>query len=80
MPMNLPGLSPAGASLGVGGSIPGITGTAGLGDAMETDEERRKRLQQIEQQRSVLIQNSSPAASSLFGSPFAGLNGTGLLR
>ena len=70
------GLSPAGQSLGLG-SLPGM---AGLGDAMETPEERRKRLQQIEQQRSLLTQNASPAANSLFGSPLSGFNGTGLLR
>ena len=71
--------SPAGMALGLG-SIPGITGTPGLGDAMESEEERRKRLQQIAQQRQLLSQQGSPAATSLFGSPFGGLGGTGLLR
>ena len=71
--------SPAGMALGLG-SIPGLTGTAGLGDAMETDEERRKRLQQLQQSRGQLTQQGSPATQSLFGSPFAGFNGTGLLR
>ena len=72
-------ISAAGMALGLG-SIPGITGTAGLGDAMETEEERRKRLQQIAQQRSLLTQNASPATASLFGSPLSGFNGTGLIR
>jgi hypothetical protein len=76
MPMNF---SPAGMALGLG-SIPGITGTAGLGDAMETEEERKRRLAQIAQQRSLLTQNASPAASSLFGGGFGGFNGTGLIR
>ena len=65
----MPGMnfSPAGMALGLG-SLPGITGTAGLGDAMETDEERKRRLAQIAQQRSLLTQQGSPAANSLFGS------------
>ena len=71
------GLSPAGHSLDLGG-IPGMAGF-GFGDATETEEERRKRLQQIAQQRSVLTQNASPAASSLFGG-LGGFNGTGLIR
>jgi hypothetical protein len=66
------GFSPVGQALGLG-QIPGITGTAGLGDAMETEEERRKRLGMVAQQRGQLTQNASPAANSLFG----GLGGTG---
>jgi|SoimicMinimDraft_4_1059732.scaffolds.fasta_scaffold350783_1 hypothetical protein len=46
-------MSAAGMALGLG-SIPGITGTAGLGDALESDEERKRRLAQIAQQRSLL--------------------------
>jgi hypothetical protein len=74
--MPLP-FSPAGQSLGLGG-IPGMAGF-GFGDAAESEEERRKRLAQIAQQRSLLTQNSSPAASSLFGGQ-GGFNGTGLIR
>ena len=76
MPMNF---SPAGQALGLN-NLPGLTGVAGLGDAMETEEERRKRLQQIAQQRQLLSQQGSPAAASLFGSPLSGFNGTGLIR
>jgi hypothetical protein len=43
-------MSPAGMALGLN-SIPGLTGTAGLGDATETEEERRKRLGMVAQQR-----------------------------
>ena len=47
---------------------------------METEEERRKRLAQIAQQRQLLTQSSSPAANSLFGgSALAGIGGTGRL-
>ncbi len=70
--------SPAGMALGLG-SIPGLTGTAGLGDAMETEEERRRRLQQLQQSRGQLTQQGSPATQSLFGG-IGGYNGTGLLR
>jgi hypothetical protein len=79
MPMNFPGgLSPAGASLGLG-SIPGLTAVAGLGDQLETDEQRRKRLAQLQQSQQSLTQNSSPAASSLFGGGLSGIGGTGRL-
>jgi hypothetical protein len=71
-------ISAAGQALGLGG-MAGITGMAGLGDAMETEEERERRLAQIAQQRALLTQNSSPAASSLFGG-IGGFNGTGLIR
>ena len=70
------GLSPVGQSLGLAGMIPGM---GGMGDATETEEERRRRLAQIAQQRSLLTQNASPAASSLFGG-LGGFNGTGLIR
>ena len=72
-------MSPAGQALGLG-SIPGITGTAGLGDALESDEERKRRLAMLAQSRQSLTQQGSPATQSLFDSPFAGFNGTGLLR
>ena len=70
--------SAAGQALGLR-SIPGLTGTAGLGDALESEEERKRRLAQIAQQRALLTQNASPAASSLFGG-LGGFNGTGLIR
>ena len=73
--MPLP-FSPAGQALGLAGMIPGM---GGMGDATESPEERRKRLAQIEQQRSALTQQGSPAASSLFGG-LGGFNGTGLIR
>jgi hypothetical protein len=70
--------SPAGTALGLG-QIPG------LGDALsdqvgtETEELRKKRLLQ-QQQSQLLGPGGSAAASSLFGSPFGGIGGTGLLR
>ena len=72
------GLILAGQSLGLGG-IPGMAGF-GFGDATETEEERRKRLGMVAQQRGLLTQQGSPAASSLVGSPLGGFNGTGLIR
>jgi H+/Cl- antiporter ClcA len=77
MPMNLPGLSPAGQSLGLG-SIPGL-GTAlsdQVGDLSE--EERKKRMLQ-QQQQQLLGPGGSAASASLFGSPLAGIGGTGRL-
>jgi hypothetical protein len=75
MAMNIPGLSPAGQSLFGGlGQIPGLG--AGLGDATESEEERRKRLGMVAQQRSLLTPQASPATNSLFGS----MTSTGLLR
>jgi hypothetical protein len=70
--------SPAGQSLGLG-SIPGLgTALAGqVGD--ETEELRKKRLLQ-QQQQQLLGPGGSAASASLFGSPFAGFNGTGLIR
>ena len=70
--------SPAGQALNLGG-MAGLTGVAGLADQLETDEERKRTLAQIAQQRSLLTQNASPAASSLFGG-LGGFNGTGLIR
>ena len=72
----MPMFSPAGMALGLN-QLPGM---GGFGDAQETEEERRKRLAQIAQQRGLLTQQGSPAASSLFGSPLGGFNGTGLIR
>ena len=69
------GFSPAGVALGLG-QIPGITGTAGLGDAMETEEERRKRLGMVAQSRGQLTQQGSPATNALFGG-LGGIGGTG---
>lgn len=69
--------SPAGQALGLAGMLPGM---GGFGDAQEPEEERRKRLAQVAQQRGLLTQQGSPAASSLFGSPLGGFNGTGLIR
>lgn len=68
--------SPAGQALGLGGlaGIPGLG--AGLGDATESEEERRKRLGMVAQQRSLLTPQASPATNSLFGS----MTSTGLLR
>jgi hypothetical protein len=71
------GFSPAGQALGLG-QIPGITGIAGLGDAMETEEERRKRQGMVAQSRGQLTQQGSPATQSLFGG-IGGINGTGRL-
>ena len=50
-----------------------------MGDQLETDEERKRRLAQIAQQRQLLTQQGSPATASLFGG-LSGFNGTGLIR
>jgi hypothetical protein len=68
--------SPAGMALGLG-SIPGMAGF-GFGDQQETEEERRKRLGMVAQQRGQLTQQGSPATQSLFGG-IGGVNGTGRL-
>ena len=65
------GFSPAGQALFGGG----VAGMGGFGDQLESEDERRKRLAQIAQQRGLLTQNASPAASSLFGSVFNQLGG-----
>jgi hypothetical protein len=70
--------SAAGQALGLN-SLPGLTAVAGLGDQLETDEQRRKRLAQLQQSQQSLAQNSSPAASSLFGGGISGIGGTGRL-
>ena len=67
------GLSPAGQSLGLAGMIPGM---GGMGDALETPEERRKRLAQLQQSQQSLTPQASPATNALFGS----MTPTGLLR
>jgi H+/Cl- antiporter ClcA len=46
----------------------------------ESAEELRKRKMLEAQQRGLLGTGGSAAASSLFGSPLSGFNGTGLLR
>jgi hypothetical protein len=77
MAMNIPGLSPAGAQLGLGGS-------SGLGGLLQdqvgdlTDEERKKRMLQ-QQQQQLLGPGGSAASASLFGSGIAGVGGTGRL-
>ena len=68
--------SPAGQALGLAGMIPGM---GGFGDAQESEEERRKRLGMVAQQRGQLTQNASPATASLFGGGLAGIGGTGRL-
>ena len=79
MPNNLNmGFSPAGQALGLN-SLPGL-GTALAGETADDTEELRKKRMLEMQQRGLLGTGGSAAASSLFGSPFAGLNGTGLLR
>jgi hypothetical protein len=65
MPMNIPGLSPAGQSLGLGG-IAGLGTTLGDQVAGETEEQRKKRMLEL-QQRQLLGPGGSAAASSLFG-------------
>lgn len=50
----------------------------GLGDMLqnqaagETEEQRRKRMQEMEQRR---LMGSSPATTALFGNPFGGAGG-----
>ena len=78
MPMQFTNFSPAGQSL-FGGLWPNTRDFgAGLGDATETEEERRKRLGMVAQQRGQLTQQGSPATQSLFGG-IGGVNGTGRL-
>ena len=71
-------MSPAGQALGLG-SIPGLTSVSGLGDQLESPEERRKRLQQLAMSQQSLTQNASPATASLFGGGLSGIGGTGRL-
>ena len=78
MPNNLNmGFSPAGMALGLN-QLPGMGGF-GFGDAQESEEERRKRLAQLQQSRQSLTQQGSPATASLFGGGLAGIGGTGRL-
>jgi hypothetical protein len=70
--------SPAGQALGLN-SLPGL-GTALADQSAESAEELRKRKMLEAQQRGLLGTGGSAAASSLFGSPLSGFNGTGLLR
>ena len=66
--------SPAGQALGLAGMIPGM---GGFGDAQKSEEERRKRLAQVAQQRGLLTQQGSPATSALGlgGLMFGGIGG-----
>ena len=84
MPMNF---SPAGMALGLN-NLPGL-GTALAGQtADDTEELRRKRM--LEEQQRGLLGTSGSAGSaagtalglggSVFGSPFAGIGGTGRIR
>ena len=71
--------SPAGQALGLN-NLPGL-GTALAGQVGDETDELRKRRMQEEQQRALLGPGGgSPASASLFGSPLSGFNGTGLLR
>ena len=56
--------SAAGQALGLAGMIPGM---GGVGDALETPEERKRKLAQLQQSQQSLTQNASPATASLFG-------------
>lgn len=62
--------SPAGADLGIGMSVPGAAGDAGLGDMLqaqvtgETEEQRKRRMAQLAQQNTALV-GASPAAMAL---------------
>lgn len=87
MPMNFPGgLSPAGASLGL--NLPGLGSALGEQVAGETDEERKRRLAELQQSRLLGTSGSAGSAAgtalglggSVFGSPFAGIGGTGRIR
>jgi hypothetical protein len=84
MPMPMSNLSAAGAQLGLGG----IGQSLGL-DLQDqvaglTEEERKRRMAQIAQQRQLGVSGASAAGQSLGlgGSVFGlgGFNGTGLLR
>jgi hypothetical protein len=68
MPINIPGLSPAGAELGLGGALADQV-------AGETEEQRRRRMAQIAAQRQTGM-NMSPAGMELFG----GMNSRALPR
>jgi hypothetical protein len=77
MAMNIPGLSPAGAQLGLG-SIPGLGDALAGQTADDTEELRRKRMLQ-QQQSQLLGPGGSAASASLFGSGLSGIGGTGRL-
>jgi hypothetical protein len=70
-------MSPAGQALGLN-SLPGLGTTLGDQVTDDTDELRRKRMLQ-QQQQQLLGPGGSAASASLFGSPFAGIGGTGRL-
>jgi hypothetical protein len=72
--------SPAGQSLFGGlGQIPGLGDALSAQTTDQTEELRKKKMLEAQQQQ-LLGPSGSAAASSLFGSPFAGVGGTGLLR
>jgi hypothetical protein len=77
MPMQFTTFSPAGQSLGLN-NLPGL-GTALSGQTADETEELRKKKMLEAQQQQLLGPGGSAAASSLFGSPFAGVGGTGRL-
>ena len=74
MPMNFPGgLSPAGASLGLG-SVPGL-GDALAGQTADQTEELRKKKMLEAQQRAFLGTGGSASSASLFGNLGGPLSG-----
>ena len=76
MPNNM-NFSPAGMALGLN-NLPGLGSTLQGQVTDDTEELRKKRMLEA-QQRGLLGPGGSAAASSLFGSPFAGIGGTGRL-
>jgi hypothetical protein len=77
MPMQFSNFSPAGQSLGLN-NLPGL-GTALSGQVTDDTEELRKKKMLEAQQQQLLGPGGSAASASLFGSPFAGIGGTGRL-
>jgi H+/Cl- antiporter ClcA len=73
----MPMFSPAGMSLGLN-NLPGLGSTLAGQVSDDTDELRKKKMLEA-QQRALLGVGGSAAASSLFGSPFGGIGGTGRL-
>jgi hypothetical protein len=78
MPMQFTTFSPAGQSLGLN-NLPGL-GTALSGQTADETEELRKKKMLEAQQQQLLGPSGSAASASLFGSGIGGLNGTGLIR
>ena len=76
------GFSPAGQALGLGGlaGIPGLGAGFGLGDQQESEDERRKRLGMVAQQRGQLPLSKALAGHTEFvWWGISGVNGTGRL-